>query len=208
MGSVLIVDVPASEAARAIVAPVVLETELNACPFDAHKLSCIATAVIEEYCGRVFGVQGYTEYLAGTGDQELRLEISPITEVVSVDGDDVPDYVLDSRRGILFAPDDVWARRYRYYDYVNCMPMAGSGAARDFVVNYLAGYTTMPADLVNVAVEIARTAMNENALDRSMKAAALGDYNYTRDWSGALYKGGLVSGHEATLDKYKVMAVC
>jgi hypothetical protein len=115
------------------------------------RLMNSATAAIESYCGRTFASATYTEYQDGTGRNVLNLAQFPIISITSIteggggtltSGDDpyaspTPDVITYKEQGQLIRPWIVWLPYHRYYKIV-----------------YVAGYATIPADLVQACVEL------------------------------------------------------
>jgi Phage gp6-like head-tail connector protein len=111
-----------------------------------------ASAAIETYCHRPFASATYTEYYDGTGKDILTLRHFPIISVTSVmeggsnsltSGEDpyaaaAPDVIIYKEEGQLCRNLLYWISYRRYYKVV-----------------YVAGYTTIPADIAQACIELA-----------------------------------------------------
>jgi hypothetical protein len=136
-------------------------------------------------CQTLDAVEGDVITLDGTDRQALLLPELPVTAVnsVTIDKDlttelDVTDYVLGFG-GIL--------RRRKGWPW-------GYG---NITVDYDHGYETIPADLVNVAIQAARSGIT--IAPGGLTSETIGGYSYTRDATVAT-----ITTYQSVLDPYRV----
>lgn len=116
-----------------------------------ERLVDAASSVIEAYCSRVFTATTYTELLDGTGTDVLGLRHYPILSVsalleagaaISTGSDpyaaNAPSALIYAEEGQLVRPYLRWLPYRRYYS-----------------VTYQAGYSPIPASIVQACVELA-----------------------------------------------------
>lgn len=129
-----------------------------------------STDFIERYCNRRFAETTYSEELYdGQNEKDLYLKNFPITELTSlyyhwVDTDDIlipsGDYKVYANRG------------YIYY------PWGFAKGRQNYLVNYKAGYTTIPNDLAWICNSLV-TLWYNNPDNKGVKAERLGNYSIT-----------------------------
>lgn len=86
--------------------------------------------------------------------------------------DNVSDYRIDYESGEIFIGSDGFGNVWR----ANYFPRG----FRPVYVEYVAGYSTIPADLELTAIEMAADMYRERKQDRTLGGESLGDYNYSR----------------------------
>lgn len=123
------------------------------------RIVSAASRFIESYCQRHFGQDTYTEYHDGTDCETLTLREWPIISVTSVFegggtvslvcGEDpyaatTPEIVIYKEEGKLVRPFSSFFGYRRFYKVV-----------------YVAGYATIPADLVDACLNVAALMLRE-----------------------------------------------
>ncbi|MDE1907446.1 MAG: phage head-tail connector protein [Rhodospirillales bacterium] len=108
-----------------------------------------ASAMIESYCNRIFAESSYTETRNGTGGAKLLLLNAPVTAVssVTVDGYAVPAAPDAISPGYLFDQQVLYIRPGAY-------PGEFVRGIQNITVAYVAGYSTVPADVNQACVEL------------------------------------------------------
>lgn len=148
------------------------------------------TYLFQTECNRIFVSDTYTGYYNGNGDNILYLNQYPITSITSIHEDDdwdwededlidADDYRINQHATGVLIKDDVFERGEENYKVV-----------------YVAGYATIPYDLVQACVEeVVRKYTNKKQIDVNSKS--IGDGNV------AYIQKGLMPVTVKTLAKYK-----
>lgn len=162
-----------------------------------------ATDIIESYIGFRPYLTTYTnEVYSGVGSRELTLRHWPVTTLTSLSnatGDfsnpnweaiDSSDYSLKTNandRGIVYLGG--------FYQGVN-----------NYRATYTAGYTTIPHDLQEAAIEMVSYLFNRRRVTPGLRSESLGKYSYSLDPIGGL---GIIKflGLNAILDRYRTVPV-
>ena len=165
---------------------------------ELARLLRVAASRIEGACGKEPGdflSQTFTETLNPTGDPSVYLKNGPVSSVTSVtrifnDGSTEAvastDYRFDPKTGevrLIVDEDAQWlygSRHYQADDWI----LRSRGFAKGFrsvQVVYVAGYTptTMPYDLQQAAIEIARELWATRKLNPGLNSESLPDYSYS-----------------------------
>ena len=109
--------------------------------------------ILEAYLGHAIKSTTYTEYYDGDGTKKLLLRKWPIVSVTSINVDidrdfasdtvmDSDDYYVDTENGII----DVWQE-------TGVGPTVFEFGIKNVKIIYVAGYATIPNDLVHIANE-------------------------------------------------------
>lgn len=131
-----------------------------------------------------------TERFDGEWAQQLVLTYTPVASVTTVKAytDNTTTVTFNSAlyrldpntySGILSliaAPDVLWDLGFEW-------PVGSSkfpGGFRNMEVVYPGGYTTVPADLSQIAIEFTSTMFRQRKFDPSMQSETLGNYSYAR----------------------------
>jgi len=152
-------------------------------------LSIRVTAIFQTYCQvGSFKIKNFEEVVDGYGDMFLFVSNKPIVEIQEINYSDEWDWTLESivdpdtyaiRDSLYIASKTVWNRRV--------------GAYR---VKYTAGYTTIPPDLKQVAIEeVIRRYNHRKDFDVIAKQLDDGNVTYTEK--------GLLTSTKEVLNKYK-----
>lgn len=151
---------------------------------DSVVTSAIAAAqaAMERYCGRDAG--GFesatvTEYFDGTGRDHLQLTQWPITSITSV------SYRTgkSSWSAIEASTYDVTTRGRLYL--LGCVPSwdgmdsVFSEGTQNWKVVYVGGYSSLPADLVNVCRKITTSLLESRNADPALQSESVGAYSWT-----------------------------
>lgn len=168
-----------------------------------------ASAIIEQYCERKFGLQTYVdEPHTGDGRQMLVLNQYPVRELISAKSEglnNVPDYQMseqDAECGEIYAPNG-WS-----YDGA-LVGLVGEPIApyRPYLITYTAGYVlpkdaqtgnlqTLPDDLEEACIELVSAKMN-TAGNENIKSDRLGDAQQS------YFEMAIPPAIQSTLDSYK-----
>jgi hypothetical protein len=121
-----------------------------------------ASAQIEGYCGRSFGIQDIADELQdGNGTSTLELDVTPIISVaaLSIDGQAVDlGEVRVYPQFIAFPDSDVWDARLRGYSRI--FP----AGRQNVKVSYRAGYAAVPRDIADACKS--QVAFLQNTINR------------------------------------------
>lgn len=136
-----------------------------------HDLINRVSTAFETYCGRVFRALDYTEYHDG-GCRALFPNQNPINSITSIHVDS--DWVWDSSTLIDSSDYRVMDDKFIVYDG---MFSYGEGAIK---LVYNAGYTTIPLDIVESAIqEVGRKLKHRKDFDEQTKSMSDGTVTYT-----------------------------
>jgi len=163
---------------------------------------------IERYCGRKFALATTTERLQGSGSLFLLPPRWPIVSVVSVtvDGDaidvaglTIETFESDSARAIY--REAGWPRPYDIAaDLTND---ALRSERRNIVLNYSAGFATIPAEVKLVAIHEALLRMGDVGATALLRERVPGGWDQQYDKSDSA--GLLTARGRAILDGYKAV---
>jgi len=198
---VLTVITAATAEEKRIVKAERVEVELSIGRCEAIKAIDAATAIIERYIGYTLAPETVQERIAGRNTNVLRLERHPITEIVEFSENDYvenTDYYVDYGKGWLIKASGVWAEEMHLLQLVEPELMPKAYATPNYTVTYKSGYSVMPADLQDAALNLCRTLVS--GVDRQYQSQTIGD------WSYSLGAGGVVSGILEQLNHYRVIA--
>ncbi len=154
-----------------------LNTYLGESDTTTAKTNAVAAAcsAIETYCSRIFDSASYTEWPCLEESSLISLDQYPVTAITSVqfadwqDGTDLTN--VDSTDYRTRLESGLITLNYKYTGYLK--------------VVYTAGYSTIPADLVQIANEMAAAILAGASIDRTLASEKIGDYQYqTKDTSG------------------------
>src|SRR6185312_9914823 len=114
-----------------------------------------ASANIEQYCNRTFAQAAYTETRNGNGGDRISVRQYPIASVqsVTVDGLTVPIASNAVSDGVVFSDDAIYIRNRGRPGYP-AAPWCFARGVQNVVLQYTAGYQTIPADLNQACVEL------------------------------------------------------
>jgi hypothetical protein len=117
-------------------------------------LIAAASADIEQYCNRTFAQAAYTETRNGNGGDRIGVRQWPIVSVqsVTVDGLIVPLAANAVSDGVVFSDDAIYIRNRGRPGYPSA-PWCFARGVQNVVLQYTAGYQTIPADLNQACVE-------------------------------------------------------
>jgi len=149
---------------------------------------------IEKYCSRTFLSTSYTEYYNGDGRSILYLKNYPIISITSIHEDD--NWVWDSSTLISTS-------YYRTFDDLGIIFKDGTRldtGRLNIKVVYVAGFTTIPSDIQNVAiVESIRMFDNMKTLNLSSRSENNSTTSYIID--------GFLPKSKSVLNLYKLKDV-
>jgi hypothetical protein len=125
-----------------------------------------ANQIVETYCNRTFDSDTYTEWHYIDGESRIFLEQYPVTAITSIDTADeedgtetdyTDDYRIKRPSGVMILPTELttW-----------------------FKVVYTAGYSTIPADVILCANEVAKCILDGGAKDKAVTEEKIADYSY------------------------------
>jgi hypothetical protein len=167
---------------------------------DDERMSLMlsaASAFVESYCQRTFGSATYTEYYDGSDCDMLTLRQWPIISLTGIyeggsavslaSGEDpyanpAPEIVIYKEEGRLVRPFSAFFGYRRYYKVV-----------------YVAGYATIPADLIDATLCVATVMLREK--DRA------GIASKTRGQETAQLMRSVPESAQRTLDRYRDMTI-
>ncbi len=111
-----------------------------------------ASAIIESYCCRVFGVNPYTDTYNGNGLRKLYLANGPIQSVttVTIDGYAIPPASTPLTGGYVFDSDILYLRPGTISGYGDCF----NRGVQNVVVEYTAGFPSVPPDIAQACIEL------------------------------------------------------
>jgi len=173
----------------------------------------------------------YTEYYSGAGNQSLVLNQTPVQSITSVnedrdgyygDGTDAfpassllvegTDYVLRkddatatelSKSGILYRIGKAWPRPYsRLRGQLASAPGLGLGNIK---VVYVAGWTTVPADIQFAANKLVTSMLQSRGLQGPLESESIEDYSYTI--AGAEDQASMLDSVKSSLARYKRIVI-
>jgi uncharacterized phiE125 gp8 family phage protein len=143
-----------------------------------ENLTNRAYKILETYLGRVIKSATYTEYMDGDGTGELILNQFPIISVTSIHDDldrdftstfliAATDYVIYKERGVikLFRNEGAFQK-----------------GLQNLKVIYVAGYATVPGDLVDALIQMVEFMYNRSRTG-GMQSQSLGGKSETYDQS-------------------------
>jgi len=104
-----------------------------------------------------------------------------VTGTIDVAYDNVSNYRVDFESGEINIGHDAFPTQF----ISNRFPRG----FHPVFVEYVAGYTTIPADLEQVAIEVAADLYRERKQDRTITTESLGDYSYTQAGVAELLEG-------------------
>jgi len=186
-------------------------------------------ARIEEFCGRTFLQDDYTEFICGNGSREICLRNRPVIlddltvwqsdmgywgQAQDVFGDDAElvlgvDYALaidqpdgeTSRSGILYRITGTWTR---WPEYTAGQISAALGAPiGNIKVEYTGGFVTVPADVKQAAFILAASVRSKANLGEAVLSETLETYSYQlRPIVDAAF-GGMPGDSLAALARYR-----
>lgn len=117
-----------------------------------------ASTQIENYCNRIFAQASYTETRNGNDAGAIFVRQFPIVSVQSVvvSGLVVPAATDTTSFGYTFDEERIYIRRDRWDApaRVSGYPVRFERGVQNVVLQYTAGYATIPADLVQACVEL------------------------------------------------------
>lgn len=153
----------------------------------ATDYEAVALAIVERYCDRVLTVADHEYKCLGHGGDTLCLPQWPIITVTSVmvDGTDVTDYEILHDMSL-----------YR---------SAGWPVGTIIVVQYTAGYETLPPDLQYVIDQLAASLEAQATslmINSAIASERLGDYSYTLA-SAELIERAMLLPFVRLLDPYR-----
>lgn len=178
------------------------------------RMTKAATRAIERYCNRGLIQEARLETYDGEGAESIQLRAFPVRRVVSVyltDGFEVfdrldpSDYAIDYRtgvvryRGVARGPVGTYPGS-RLGGFHGPSPAFGDQAL-DVTVDYTGGYSTVPEDLEQVAVEVTAYMFQSRSQDPRMVSESIGDYSYTR--ATALLTSGAAGAFADALRPYR-----
>lgn len=182
---------------------------------DGSPLEAAVNMALDAACSEIRGYLGQTldavvgdvVALDGTGRRGLILPEMPVTAVnaVTIDKDLATELVVTDfylgfggvlyRTGVQAVPD--W---WDWWDW-SAFPRRGWPlGVGNITVDNDHGYATIPADLVNVAIQVARATINSGL--PGMTSETIGGYSYTRDG-----KVDILGAFTRVLDNYKLPRV-
>lgn len=150
-----------------------------------------ACAMVETYCNRIFAADDYTHTLDGRGTDMLWLPQYPINDVTTLTIDD----------------EEIDAADYTVEDQSIYYEDGFTLGRRNVVVEYNAGYTTMPADLHHAVTALTADLLGTSGRDTTLQSERLGDYQYTTAGGAANPAAGLLSPYAPVLAKYRRMVL-
>ena len=150
-----------------------------------------ACAMVETYCNRTFAADDYTHTLDGRGTDMLWLPQYPINDVTTLTIDD----------------EEIDAADYTVEDQSIYYEDGFTLGRRNVVVEYNAGYTTMPADLHHAVTALTADLLGTSGRDTTLQSERLGDYQYTTAGGAANPAAGLLSPYAPVLAKYRRMVL-
>lgn len=138
-----------------------------------------ATNIIETFCDRKFKERTYTEFYNGDGEDFLQLEQYPITSVTSFNVDANRDF--GSSTLLTEDTDFVVKKEEGSIDLISDVTPFGQGqlpvARKAIKVVYVAGYATIPDDLVYAANETAAHLFNNRGSTRNVNSRGIGGFS-------------------------------
>jgi hypothetical protein len=150
-----------------------------------------ACAMVETYCNRIFAADDYTHTLDGRGTDMLWLPQYPINDVTTLTIDD----------------EEIDAADYTVEDQSIYYEDGFTKGRRNVVVEYNAGYATIPADLHHAVTALTADLLGTSGRDTTLQSERLGDYQYTTAGGAANPAAGLLSPYASVLAKYRRMVL-
>ncbi len=182
-----------------------LQTYMNSSNNPALQQQVIqsATQAIQSFCNRVFSSQTYSEYYDGPGDRSLLLRQRPIITLTSVTilpyGDspqvvDGSEFIVGVNTGIIsFMPSSQYGCYFFY----------GHEGESKYLINYTAGFLSIPADIQQACALICQNLINWSGIDVTLKVERLGGTSGYQ-WGGGVDTGKMIpSTIKPILEKYK-----
>lgn len=182
-----------------------LQTYMNSTnnPTLQQQVIEAATQAIQSFCNRTFSSTTYAEYHDGPGDRSLLLRQRPVITLTSVTilpfGDNpqvVPgsEFIVGVNTGLIsFLPSSSYGS-YFFYGHEN---------ESKYLIDYTAGYLTIPADLQQACASICQNLINWSGLDTSLKVERIGGTSGYQ-WGGGIDTGKIITSTiKPTLEKYK-----
>ncbi len=128
-----------------------------------------ASAFIERFCNRTFGLASYTEVRNGNNRPRMMLNNSPITAVssLSIDGYSIQVSSGPTVGGYTFDNHSIYLRP----GYINGSGFRGYGeftrGIQNVVIAYTAGFATVPSDVAQACIELIAFKMaKRNRIDK------------------------------------------
>jgi len=152
-------------------------------------------AAAEEYCGRLFSSDTFTEYRDGKGQSSVVMDNPPMTALTSVTDDaQVGARSIDTASNVLWL--DEYKRKGQVQLYNNESAFGGGRAGVKVV--YTGGYTstTIPADLKMAVMDEVLYRLNDRAVGVANQAADGASVNFSE-------RNGFASQVTDALDKYR-----
>ncbi len=111
-----------------------------------------ASAFIESYCSRTFGVGNYSETYNGNGGHRLYVANGPVQSVQSltIDGIAIPAVSSPLSTGYAFDADTIYLRPGTTSGY----GIGFSRGVQNVQVAYTAGFATLPSDVTQACIEL------------------------------------------------------
>jgi len=141
---------------------------------ELESISERISKIFETFCDRTFTETTWTEYYDGGGKNILVLDHYPIISITSIYDDSDwgwgATYLVDSDNYMIKNDREVvYKSGYVFYDYI-----------QNVKVTYVAGYSTIPADLKHVAIlETIRSYKSRKDVDVTSKTLADGSISFT-----------------------------
>ena len=149
------------------------ESDTTTAKTNAVNAACSA---IETYCGRVFDSATYTEWHYLEDSSLIALNQFPVTTLTSVQtADDESSTDLETFDATCYRKRLTAGQLQLYARYTGW-----------FKVIYIAGYSTIPADVVQIANEMAAAILSGASTDSSLQSEKIGDYQYANRSAGEL----------------------
>jgi hypothetical protein len=97
------------------------------------------------------------------------------------------DLRVERDRGILWRPkwDDDWSEGWDQLASIGWRPRFGF-SPQSMVVQYTAGYATVPYDIEQTVQEVAAAMFRSRKRDETLNSESLGDYSYTSGGSARI----------------------
>lgn len=158
---------------------------------ELTRLLNVADACIELELNRTLASGTRTERRSGYGTDILSLRDSPITAVslLTVNGVEIVASVAGAA-GYYFERESIYLIGYYF-----------TRGRKNIVVNYTAGYTTIPADISHAAIEIAAQAYREREWIGQTSKSLAGE-------TTAFARGFMPDSAKETLSKYRRRYAC
>ena len=134
-----------------------------------NALVANASAMVEQFCNRVFAQASYTDVLNGTGKSVISLRNSPITAIASVTVDTVAQLPAPNAisPGFVFDTQTVYLRGGGYPSGSFGFSGSFSKGVQNVVVTYTAGFATIPLDVAQACIElVAMKYAKRNRIDK------------------------------------------